>query len=305
MSINSTQHTSPPDEDLPPELRPLQEAIQHAAHLLPAQGPIRVFIHHNTLHAFEHQTFEEGVQNGARVFGCEPYLSEDRYRDELAHGRIRFAELRTVLERDLGAEAHQSIDGLSTRLELRLAMLEHPLRSGAGVELDWFMAETDALLVSRRDVSEVQRRRLITETRHWVMRRLRGVSLDQQRPDWLNRLFERFKETRIEDWSDASWEAFTLSALWEICSQGVRLAGQRHPEIKTLVRHRDVIEAAGGMDSDLLVNDVLIRVCSAFLDQGLSQWHLPDREQGLFASKDCSRPSARCMDKRERRPLGG
>ena len=31
----------------------LARAIEHAAHLLPAQGPINVFIHHNTLHAFE------------------------------------------------------------------------------------------------------------------------------------------------------------------------------------------------------------------------------------------------------------
>ena len=32
----------------------LAKAIEHAAHYLPAQGPISVCIHHNTLHAFEH-----------------------------------------------------------------------------------------------------------------------------------------------------------------------------------------------------------------------------------------------------------
>ena len=37
----------------------IREAVDHAAHYLPAQGPIGVFVHHNTLHAFEDQPFEE------------------------------------------------------------------------------------------------------------------------------------------------------------------------------------------------------------------------------------------------------
>ena len=131
-----------------------------------------------------------------------------------------------MLERDLGTRATETVHGLSTRLDLRLAMLQHPLRSGEGHELDWFMAETDALEHVRRDVSEVQRRRLITETRHWVMRRLRGSLPGVEHPAWIEGLFSRFEETRIEDWSDARWEAFTLSALWEVCGEGVRMAGR-------------------------------------------------------------------------------
>ena len=57
----------------------LRYAVEHAAHLLPAQGPITVFIHHNTLHAFEELPFEDAVKRGAEVFGCQPYLSEDRF----------------------------------------------------------------------------------------------------------------------------------------------------------------------------------------------------------------------------------
>ena len=47
----------------------LKHAIEHAAHLLPSQGPITVFIHHNTPHAFEDRPFVEGVEQGARICG--------------------------------------------------------------------------------------------------------------------------------------------------------------------------------------------------------------------------------------------
>src|SRR6516162_991021 len=108
----------------------LYEVIEHAAHLLPAQGPITVFIHHNTLHAFEDLPFEEAVKKGAGVFGCQPYLTEERYREALGRGRIRFAELQEVVEEDLGERARDRVLGATTRLELRLAMLQYPLRFG-------------------------------------------------------------------------------------------------------------------------------------------------------------------------------
>jgi uncharacterized protein len=57
----------------------LHEALHHVAHLLPAQGPIGVFVHHNTLHAFEDQPFEQAVAEAARMFGAEPYMSEAAY----------------------------------------------------------------------------------------------------------------------------------------------------------------------------------------------------------------------------------
>ena len=129
----------------------LRHAVEHAAHLLPAQGPITVFIHHNTLHAFEHLSFEQAVRRGAEVFGCQPYLPEERYRAALGRGRIRLPELRAVLADDLGTGAGQTVAGLCTRMELRLAMLESPVVTAPADELTWFMAETDALTKVRRE----------------------------------------------------------------------------------------------------------------------------------------------------------
>jgi uncharacterized protein len=240
----------------------LQHLIDHAAHLLPAQGPITVFIHHNTLHAFEDRPFTAAVEHGAQVFGCQPYLPKERYRSELARGRIRFDDLEAVLREDLRDRADERVVLDCTRFRLRLAMLEHPLRSGTTEELIWFVGETDALRRVRAEVSSSDRARLVSETRRWALRDLRPGAATL----WAD-LFDRCGSGPVEDWPQASWEALALHALWRVC--------------------RDLLVEVTGADPDLLVHDLLIRFCAAFLDQGLAAWALPRRGEG-FAKAFCS-----------------
>src|SRR4030095_12833469 len=90
---------SPPDaqaEARSPAHR-LTPILDELAHLLPAQGPISIFIHHNTLHAFEHLPFEDAVEQAASRLGREPFLPEARYRQKLASGRIRVRDVGAVL----------------------------------------------------------------------------------------------------------------------------------------------------------------------------------------------------------------
>lgn len=292
------RQTSPPCDVAPesptrsPRSLSLRESIERAAHLLPSQGPIAVFIHHNTLHAFEDMPFEEAVNKGARLFGCQPYLTEDRYRQELTRGRIRFGDLREVLREDLKQEADENILDLCTRLELRLTMLQYPLRAGPTEELLWYVAETDALRKIRREASSAAREQLIAETRHWFLRDFRAggesgeKGTGRKRPplpsSLLKGIFERLNESAIESWSDADWEEFTLRALWGVCCHGVADLPSCVSSRPTPLRHRDVLLAATGEDADLLVHEVLIRFCAAFLDQGLASWQLPRRGEGFL-----------------------
>ncbi len=292
--------SSPVDEREHPapagRLQRIEAAIEHAAHLLPAQGPITVFIHHNTLHGFEHLPFDEAVQAGAATFGCQPYLSLDRYREELRRGRIRYEELEAVLREDLGSRADEKIFRTCTRFEFRLAMLVHQLRSGSDEELQWFVAETDALARVRDGVSATVRSRLIGETRRWVMRTQRcgcektGLGNDaprrpaKRRQDDLCSLLSRFGESRIENWSESTWEAFTLQLLWRTCRDGISSLSETNCPGEPPQRHRDLLVRATGVDSDLLVHDLLIRFCAAYLDQGLASWRLPRRVEGFYRS---------------------
>jgi hypothetical protein len=96
----------------------LSQTIDRLADLLPAQGPISIFIHHNTLHAFEELPFEEAVELAGERLGCEPFLPESRYRDKLASGRILARDVESLLRLQLGARGADDVAGVGSRLEL-------------------------------------------------------------------------------------------------------------------------------------------------------------------------------------------
>jgi uncharacterized protein YbcC (UPF0753/DUF2309 family) len=117
----------------------VEHIVAHLAHYLPAQGPIGVFIHHNTLHAFEHLTFEKAVVEAARLFGTEPFMAEAAYRRELDRGRIQFRDIVTVLSEELNEPI---LDGLDRRT-LRQAMLTPGVREFDADTIRWRLAEGD------------------------------------------------------------------------------------------------------------------------------------------------------------------
>ncbi|MGY6277509.1 YbcC family protein [Methylomonas sp. MgM2] len=67
----------------------MSAAIDHIGHWLPSQGPLKDFIHHNTLHAVQHMPFHEGVAVAAKVFGAKSYLPLADYQQRYRQGRIR------------------------------------------------------------------------------------------------------------------------------------------------------------------------------------------------------------------------
>ncbi len=132
----------------------LAHAVTHAAHLLPAQGPIGVFIHHNTLHAFQHLPFEQAVVNASRLYGTEPYMKENAYRAQLEAGRIRDEDIDWVFGREPGG---------AERNRLRRMMLLPGIRRFETNTVEWLLTETDLLTRFRQDLDPKTRTRLIAE----------------------------------------------------------------------------------------------------------------------------------------------
>jgi len=256
-------------------LETLRATILKVTELLPTQGPITAFVFDNTLRGLEDLPFHQAVRRGADLFGCQPYLTLERFREKYRRGRITDADFIAALRDEHGQAASESIAGLSTRLEVRLAMLKYPLKVASFAELEWFIAEADAL---RRFLPEVS---LQAQEAALAASRDAGI---KDIPEHLRRLWEacigivagadraraNSKSTPTGDSSEPEGRSFLGSNLRTngACSDGGR--------------HRDALLSATNDDSDLLVNEVLIRFTAAFVDQGLAEWVLPRRADGFL-----------------------
>ncbi|MGV3658719.1 MAG: putative inorganic carbon transporter subunit DabA [Prosthecobacter sp.] len=139
----------------------LRHVLDHAAHYLPTQGPIGVFVHHNTLHAFQHQDFEQSVVEAAQLFNAEPFLSEETYQNDRARGRILDEDVEDVLAREPDAEI---IPGRLTRRQLRRALLIPGVRRVNGLDITWQLEEGDWLQKFRADLQPAAAHQLTGDT---------------------------------------------------------------------------------------------------------------------------------------------
>jgi uncharacterized protein YbcC (UPF0753/DUF2309 family) len=266
-----------PQADAPAGIRPptseqVEQAIPQLGALLPFQGPISSFVFLNPLQGLEDLPFDKAVRLGAEIFGCAPYLSEERYFLKQQQGRITPDELSAVLVRELHSRANQPVGPRGTRMDLRLHMLTHRMRLGPPEEMAWWIAETDALKRLQPEVPRETRQDFVRRSRAWILES--GVAWEGWPHEELG--------TPSEDWSDTLWEETSLACLWKVVLQGVGRVTLDAPRPFRERRLRDRLLRLTGVDTDVLVHELLIRLCAALTDQGLAGWPLPHRDQGLW-----------------------
>lgn len=278
-----------------PLLERLVRAVEHAGHLLPDQGPIATFIHHNTLHAFQDLPFHEAVLRAQEELGGEPYWSEQHFRSELHRGRIDLSDLEDAFAADAGSV--RQLEGeplLAVGLPLarvRQFCFLHGLDVPGPAELRYRIEEGSLLLSAQEDANPEAISRIITETTDW-MDRLRSVGRIEEfrlrltgssdlrvaeattraRSGGLHGLDELWRARH----SDVTREAAAFLALWQ---RSFELTAEVAPEAvpsgasKALLIPREV---------DLLVDPILSRLAKKFLDEGLAYWPMPKRELGFY-----------------------
>ena len=158
------------------------------------------------------------------MFGCHPYLTEDRYRDEARHADgFCSTTWRPCCIDDSARRRTSSLGPLGTRFDLRLAMLQYPLRCGTDAEVRWLIAETDALMPCSPEAAGDAREQMVDETRRWVMRDC--VTAADGNEALASRLLAscstRFGEPRIESGTRRPGRRSRCTLLWQICRDGV------------------------------------------------------------------------------------
>ncbi len=71
--------------------------LHELKHYLPTQTPLKDFIHHNSLHAFQHMKFYDAIFKASKIFGYQVTLPLVDFRNLYQIGRINEAVLERVI----------------------------------------------------------------------------------------------------------------------------------------------------------------------------------------------------------------
>ena len=284
----------------------IRATIAHFEHVLPGQAPIKDFVHHNTLHGFQHLPFPEALRASRELTGIHGYLPEEQFRALYAQGRITREDLDHVLDDDpdlvpaaiVGAPI-QGGQGTLSRRDVYIAALLHPLRPVTACQLTWQIEELDALRAFQPDVASASRERLLRQ----------AASQDESdEAATIGGLWSACLEVlslehylvHPEDITDLSPEQAErmLSSLMteggQTAAGGVmqRVLHKESEEVLSQLLHRvgdettlrGLLLALTGRDILEELRPTLLRHLAAHLDQGMAAWHNPDRARGLYAA---------------------
>ncbi|MCC6462161.1 MAG: DUF2309 domain-containing protein [Saprospiraceae bacterium] len=82
-----------------------EHVLHELKHYLPAQSALKDFIHHNSLHAYQHLDFYTAIFKASRIFGYQVTLQLEEYRQLYRNGRIRGNILEQVIRQKKGGQA--------------------------------------------------------------------------------------------------------------------------------------------------------------------------------------------------------
>ena len=293
-------HHEPAGGDIRARIR---AAVAHLGHVLPGQAPIKDFVHHNTLHGFQHLPFPDALKAAREITGNQGYLPAAEFRALFAAGRITRADLEAVLREFPALDSDAVIGPLAAgtlrREDAYLAALLHPLEPITACQLSWQIEELDALARFQPDVAaETRARGLLRAAAHGVHGERKAVA-DLWKTTLAALGLEHYllhPEDMLDLAPEQAEQMLARSAATDPGEGAVsKVSALLHREADAVLRD---LFARVGRDLTLrgllllltghdLLDDIrpaLLRHLGQHLDHGLAAWHSRDGQRGFFAA---------------------
>lgn len=174
------------------EREQLIEVVEHLGHLLPSQGPITTFVHHNTLHGLQHLPFDQAVAEGEAFYGAQGYWAADLMRALYRGGRMTDADLDGVMAEDPGLARVEVIGTIGnetvTDVGIRRLHLTHGVNATDPETLRFLSSECDATRRVMDDVSPEIESQLLAKARTELTGAIDRVGRDLTLGGWIGEL---------------------------------------------------------------------------------------------------------------------
>ncbi len=99
-----------------------EHVLHELKHFLPSQQALKDFIHHNSLHAFQHMKFYDAIFKASKIFGFQVHLQLPEYRALYKTGRIR----EDILQKLVAAKAGNAKEWLDRLVNKEYDTINHP-----------------------------------------------------------------------------------------------------------------------------------------------------------------------------------
>jgi hypothetical protein len=98
------------------------KVLHDLKHYLPAQQALKDFIHHNSLHAFQHMKFYDAIFKASKIFGFQVHLELPEYRELYKTGRIR----KDILDMVIASKKNNVADWRHKMIHIKYDTINHP-----------------------------------------------------------------------------------------------------------------------------------------------------------------------------------
>ncbi len=245
----------------------LEQRIAHLDHVLPGQASIRDFVHHNTLHGFQHLPFDAAINAAAKLTGGSAWFPEETCRAFYRGGRIDDSDLDAAMTQ-VARQAGLDLDAVLVRIGtrdvtrrevLRLRLL-HPLNAISPARFRWLVEEQGVL---RADAALWQ-----------ACLDVLGIDHEFAHPETMLELSAREEQRQIAD----------ATGQEDYVEQAIVLWGELRAKVGADKTAAELMRGLTDEDALEIVRPALIRHLGAHLDLGLAPWHNPLRGQGFYAA---------------------